>query len=426
MKLIKHIALVALALVVLVSCEKDPEYNQGGGILLKQGETGEVSIDGNHLDPSTNSHLQTTLLGGQFIDYLQFYFESDAPDVGKALKKRYGLIQWSQGRDHSVYHDEGQVAFIPFINKKGTEVSSIMLAFKGTESDLTFHIAERKDIRKYNKKENVKKNAIGKSSEFSREFIGALFLFFDDRIYDKVDCDLLESLSTSKSRDVVCDITWYEVTECYCSEAGGVVSCYDCSTSITYEEACGGGASGGPHFGSTSGGSSSTPGDFYIPLCKKSFSFEVPPDDPDLRVAKMWGPNSLDAFPYPYYCSNVTIIEIPTTLGANPDIAFTAHQARWIAARAITNVLRDVIGADLDLRNCTKTRSDLGTMLTRELRRVAADEKGITRSQQKQGWLNGLRAIVKSYGQKDDLYPSIDPTYPKWELDSCLKNHNMN
>ncbi len=135
------------------------------------------------------------------------------------------------------------------------------------------------------------------------------------------------------------------------------------------------GGGGGPHLGSAGGGSSSGPGDFYIPLCKESFSFKVPTDDPDIRVAKMWGPNTLDGLPYPYYCNNVSIIEIPRSLGADPNIQFTANQARWLAARSLTNVLRDLVTDDLDLRNCTATRNTIAARWQIELRREAAKEK---------------------------------------------------
>ena len=71
-----------------------------------------------------------------------------------------------------------------------------------------------------------------------------------------------------ETRDVVCNWTLYQITECYCSRAGWITSCYDCNTYYQYEWVCSGSYSGGGGGGggSTPPSSDSDPDDNINPI----------------------------------------------------------------------------------------------------------------------------------------------------------------
>ncbi len=163
--MVRKLLFLVLILVLVVQCSRDDS-------LIEKQLDKDISTISNQSNLSPQFEVGEL---SEFVSDLKNYFFEDVKDVGKALKKKHGDPIWIESGDHSQYHHEGQLAFIPFIDKKGTEVSTVMVAFKGKDSDLTFHLLERKDLKSLRKKKDLIKNDSGRFEELTYELMASSF-----------------------------------------------------------------------------------------------------------------------------------------------------------------------------------------------------------------------------------------------------------
>lgn len=177
-----------VCLLLMMGCEK--ELN-----LEVSGETDKVENDCFISNDCLTFRNQLSLRNSTdtFIQEVQARFMNDEIQGKKnALQNKHGYPVWDAA--YTEEFEPGAVAFVPMVKINSNEVEAVLMFSKSNNNDkLRSVVSDRKKVKKL----PLKKQSSG-SRFFTKEGAIIQFMYFDKLLFDYVDCEFVNILSSSQ------------------------------------------------------------------------------------------------------------------------------------------------------------------------------------------------------------------------------------